>query len=188
MRISPCTVSSPGSGVVRTASLKASAAANVTCSFPTCTSTPVKTGRDSSSEAAITTSSIISLSVAASSITGGSPPSALGIKGNSEASIPLIFALLPSLLMFKGMDADRKSTRLNSSHSQISYAVFCLKKKKKKKYSLLFSTVIVLELPHSRLARPFREVAVDPVLSLKELKRKQYHDGYWPHGECHSRP
>src|SRR5688572_31348699 len=28
---------------------------------------------------------------------------------------------------------DRKSTRLNSSHSQISYAVFCLKKKKKRK-------------------------------------------------------
>src|SRR5688572_31604637 len=28
---------------------------------------------------------------------------------------------------------DRKSTRLNSSHSQISYAVFCLKKKKKNK-------------------------------------------------------
>src|SRR2546430_7601463 len=29
--------------------------------------------------------------------------------------------------------SDRKSTRLNSSHSQISYAVFCLKKKKKHK-------------------------------------------------------
>src|SRR5688572_32163989 len=29
--------------------------------------------------------------------------------------------------------ADRKSTRLNSSHSQISYAVFCLKKKKRNK-------------------------------------------------------
>src|SRR2546430_4997879 len=29
-----------------------------------------------------------------------------------------------------GAHADRKSTRLNSSHSQISYAVFCLKKKK----------------------------------------------------------
>src|SRR2546428_2585636 len=28
--------------------------------------------------------------------------------------------------------SDRKSTRLNSSHDQISYAVFCLKKKKKK--------------------------------------------------------
>src|SRR5688572_31415282 len=31
------------------------------------------------------------------------------------------------------VDGDRKSTRLNSSHSQISYAVFCLKKKKKNK-------------------------------------------------------
>src|SRR2546427_762434 len=31
------------------------------------------------------------------------------------------------------MRGDRKSTRLNSSHSQISYAVFCLKKKKKKR-------------------------------------------------------
>src|SRR5206468_5735479 len=29
---------------------------------------------------------------------------------------------------------DRKSTRLNSSHDQISYAVFCLKKKKKNKF------------------------------------------------------
>src|SRR2546427_1085920 len=31
----------------------------------------------------------------------------------------------------KRSGADRKSTRLNSSHSQISYAVFCLKKKKR---------------------------------------------------------
>src|SRR5687768_18052238 len=30
------------------------------------------------------------------------------------------------------VDPDRKSTRLNSSHGYISYAVFCLKKKKKK--------------------------------------------------------
>src|SRR5947207_5052195 len=37
-------------------------------------------------------------------------------------------AVIPSRL-----DADRKSTRLNSSHTVISYAVFCLKKKKKKK-------------------------------------------------------
>src|SRR5438270_8999156 len=35
--------------------------------------------------------------------------------------------------LLRRADADRKSTRLNSSHSQISYAVFCLKKKKKKK-------------------------------------------------------
>src|SRR5688572_32746055 len=33
------------------------------------------------------------------------------------------------------LSRDRKSTRLNSSHSQISYAVFCLKKKKKKLYN-----------------------------------------------------
>src|SRR2546430_10486896 len=32
--------------------------------------------------------------------------------------------------------ADRKSTRLNSSHSQISYAVFCLKKKTKRTYTI----------------------------------------------------
>src|SRR2546421_11596040 len=35
------------------------------------------------------------------------------------------------------VDADRKSTRLNSSHDQISYAVFCLKKKKKKQAGAL---------------------------------------------------
>src|SRR2546426_4963945 len=35
------------------------------------------------------------------------------------------------------MRTDRKSTRLNSSHLVISYAVFCLKKKKKKKVQLI---------------------------------------------------
>src|SRR5687768_18209820 len=34
---------------------------------------------------------------------------------------------------FGGIEQDRKSTRLNSSHGYISYAVFCLKKKKNKK-------------------------------------------------------
>src|SRR3712207_6887887 len=34
-----------------------------------------------------------------------------------------------------GEARDRKSTRLNSSHANISYAVFCLKKKKKLKYN-----------------------------------------------------
>src|SRR2546430_10571969 len=36
----------------------------------------------------------------------------------------------PSIDIVHGAHGDRKSTRLNSSHSQISYAVFCLKKKK----------------------------------------------------------
>src|SRR2546430_3250654 len=37
---------------------------------------------------------------------------------------------------------DRKSTRLNSSHSQISYAVFCLKKKNNPRVQRNFQTVI----------------------------------------------
>src|SRR2546421_9173666 len=36
---------------------------------------------------------------------------------------------------------DRKSTRLNSSHDQISYAVFCLKKKKKKRTHTIDSVI-----------------------------------------------
>src|SRR2546429_4457770 len=36
---------------------------------------------------------------------------------------------------------DRKSTRLNSSHGYISYAVFCLKKKKKNKITLVLHQV-----------------------------------------------
>src|SRR5690348_17732378 len=36
---------------------------------------------------------------------------------------------------------DRKSTRLNSSHPSISYAVFCLKKKKKKKIKNLYRQI-----------------------------------------------
>src|SRR5256886_5428848 len=45
-----------------------------------------------------------------------------------EAVGRLLTGIAPWLEL--GGDADRKSTRLNSSHSQISYAVFCLKKKK----------------------------------------------------------
>src|SRR5688572_32966882 len=54
--------------------------------------------------------------------------------------LPITFDFLPGDRMdTRGCAAcssrarDRKSTRLNSSHSQISYAVFCLKKKKKQK-------------------------------------------------------
>src|SRR5688572_32481018 len=49
-----------------------------------------------------------------------------------------VMQTVPSLALF----GDRKSTRLNSSHSQISYAVFCLKKKidKTQSYSVNKST------------------------------------------------
>src|SRR3712207_8898047 len=42
--------------------------------------------------------------------------------------------IVPTKVIDKNnVDQDRKSTRLNSSHANISYAVFCLKKKKKKR-------------------------------------------------------
>src|SRR5438132_4221538 len=46
---------------------------------------------------------------------------------------------LPLLLKDDGTARDRKSTRLNSSHTVISYAVFCLKKKKKKKTKYMYT-------------------------------------------------
>src|SRR2546430_6142770 len=57
----------------------------------------------------------------------------------------------PEQLFAVGYAADRKSTRLNSSHSQISYAVFCLKKKKKNNtetiiYSYIYASNIYIEI------------------------------------------
>src|SRR3712207_6980029 len=43
----------------------------------------------------------------------------------------------------RDMAADRKSTRLNSSHANISYAVFCLKKKKKNNSQHTIKTVLL---------------------------------------------
>src|SRR2546430_3301816 len=51
--------------------------------------------------------------------------SAVVMKLSTRSSAAAISVMVPNSL------GDRKSTRLNSSHSQISYAVFCLKKKKK---------------------------------------------------------
>src|SRR3712207_8364556 len=41
-------------------------------------------------------------------------------------------------------ELDRKSTRLNSSHANISYAVFCLKKKKNKRMNLVFIHIMTM--------------------------------------------
>src|SRR2546427_7957479 len=53
------------------------------------------------------------------------------VRGKRQAQLTPAGALLAE--GGRRLLADRKSTRLNSSHSQISYAVFCLKKKKKKR-------------------------------------------------------
>src|SRR5438034_8573360 len=52
---------------------------------------------------------------------------------DAGASVPVAWADLCHRRSVSRGGADRKSTRLNSSHTVISYAVFCLKKKKKKK-------------------------------------------------------
>src|SRR5699024_12487994 len=49
-----------------------------------------------------------------------------------QQGLQLHHRLLPQLCHHRGRRADRKSTRLNSSHVSISYAVFCLKKKTSK--------------------------------------------------------
>src|SRR2546430_12541599 len=59
----------------------------------------------------------------------GMPASTLPTR-SPPTSAPLVKMPPPRRAKIEISDADRKSTRLNSSHSQISYAVFCLKKKK----------------------------------------------------------
>src|SRR5688572_31122192 len=59
---------------------------------------------------------------------------------------------LPTQWQEGSIMGDRKSTRLNSSHSQISYAVFCLKKKNKKTIDP-FSFPIKLRTIHSTHTR-----------------------------------
>src|SRR2546430_12919374 len=68
----------------------------------------------------------------------------------SRAPTSLLFYTSTSHLI----GTDRKSTRLNSSHSQISYAVFCLKKKK------------------TILAPPRRRVVSPPVRSPSVIRRR----------------
>src|SRR2546427_2438627 len=60
------------------------------------------------------------------------PPRTLvvGARRTGDGALP---AGRAEAIVVAGFFVDRKSTRLNSSHSQISYAVFCLKKKKKTK-------------------------------------------------------
>src|SRR5690554_7336353 len=53
---------------------------------------------------------------------------------------PLKEAIENTARWFKAEEQDRKSTRLNSSHVRISYAVFCLKKKKKKHTKIIHTT------------------------------------------------
>src|SRR5437660_3678282 len=63
----------------------------------------------------------------------------------SGLSAGLVWIPTPPISVFGG---DRKSTRLNSSHVAISYAVFCLKKKKKKIVTLDAKYIYALLIDH----------------------------------------
>src|SRR5437870_9995375 len=68
-------------------------------------------------------------------------------EGGRVSRLPDGFTLFPPSSVFGQCDSsgDRKSTRLNSSHVAISYAVFCLKKKKKQKKNTLIQTNTILQ-------------------------------------------
>src|SRR2546430_11444038 len=59
-----------------------------------------------------------------------------GISRQGGGGRPRFFGAVQAPGEGRHLEADRKSTRLNSSHSQISYAVFCLKKKKREIVSI----------------------------------------------------
>src|SRR2546426_6449888 len=69
-----------------------------------------------------------------------------------RSQVGLALGRLEGLVRAGGREptGDRKSTRLNSSHLVISYAVFCLKKKKKKNTMTLTSASGTIRLPVSR--------------------------------------
>src|SRR5256886_13477670 len=69
----------------------------------------------------------------------------------------------------RGPSLDRKSTRLNSSHSQISYAVFCLKKKKKIDHSAHSNTRQTPPPPTSRTSPSSLPPILYPLPPLRAL-------------------
>src|SRR3712207_8422117 len=84
----------------------------------------------------------------------------------SEAQAIEGFDVTSSLIIAPGFGADRKSTRLNSSHANISYAVFCLTK-----YIMPSSlptptpTSLITARPRSTLTSPAASPAVTPPAS-----------------------
>src|SRR5690349_22764564 len=67
-------------------------------------------------------------------VQGGEQPEFAG-RSLQPITVPLSLAAIAAFYQFSvwlSRQRDRKSTRLNSSHVEISYAVFCLKKKKNK--------------------------------------------------------
>src|SRR2546422_1565072 len=73
---------------------------------------------------------VIVLGVAAAAAPGPASRTVILSTTTSTQDAGLLDVLVPIFERQTGLTLDRKSTRLNSSHGYISYAVFCLKKKK----------------------------------------------------------
>src|SRR2546430_12071490 len=69
----------------------------------------------------------------ATGCSGASAPEGNSFRCSRDAIGAKVFLTSGGVRQRADVFRDRKSTRLNSSHSQISYAVFCLKKKKNKR-------------------------------------------------------
>src|ERR1039458_3036252 len=65
--------------------------------------------------------------------------------------------------------ADRKSTRLNSSHLGISYAVFCLKKKKQRRHKLGSSRSLPRRQRHHHHAAPASSIGM-PIRKISKIQ------------------
>src|SRR2546428_4982938 len=74
-------------------------------------------------------------------------PASLPMGVSSRSAMPD-----PSRRASRGQ-GDRKSTRLNSSHDQISYAVFCLKKKKRV-VERVVALLVLVPLAHREVTHP----------------------------------
>src|SRR2546421_2428657 len=114
----------------------------------------------------------------------GGEPDALGLATRERVGRPPQGQVLephvlqePKPVVHFLQDRDRKSTRLNSSHDQISYAVFCLKKKKKhhslRTYEQRASTV--LSDPKKDVYSSTMQVPARPDAHKPDLDRRSIH-------------
>src|SRR5256884_998658 len=83
--------------------------------------------------------------------------SAMGLRDYAMFLLIATYGLRASEVVALTLDEDRKSTRLNSSHGYISYAVFCLKKKKK-----TISTSVSLALTQTPGVLSVRRRSIEP--------------------------
>src|SRR3712207_7146617 len=88
---------------------------------------------------------------------------------------PMMLNSTPSARLYRAQNrSDRKSTRLNSSHANISYAVFCLKKKDKHSPSPALPDILsppAFQRPHPPVRSPLSPPCLLDCLALLFLDR-----------------